>query len=144
MPIKTLEQELRYVWLSVSKMYNEEASKYGGSMAIGFALLSLNPKENTPSTSLGPKMGMESTSLSRTLKFMEDENLIKRIPNPDDGRGVLIKLTKRGIEFRNYSKELIIKFNKTIKRKVGKDAISNLYMVIDEINKVIKNKEIFK
>jgi DNA-binding MarR family transcriptional regulator len=144
MPIKTLEQELRYVWLSVSKMYNEEASKYGGSMAIGFALLSLNPKENTPSTSLGPKMGMESTSLSRTLKFMEDENLIKRIPNPDDGRGVLIKLTKRGIEFRNYSKELIIKFNKIIKRKVGKDAVSNFYLVIDEINKVIKNKEIFK
>jgi DNA-binding MarR family transcriptional regulator len=113
-------------------------------MAIGFALLSLNPKENTPSTSLGPKMGMESTSLSRTLKFMEDENLIKRIPNPDDGRGVLIKLTKRGIEFRNYSKELIIKFNKIIKRKVGKDAVSNFYLVIDEINKVIKNKEIFK
>ncbi len=144
MSIKTLEQELRYVWLSVSKMYNEEASKYGGSMAIGFALLSLNPKENTPSTSLGPKMGMESTSLSRTLKFMEDENLIKRIPNPDDGRGVLIKLTKRGIEFRNYSKELIIKFNKTIKKKVGKDAVSNFYLVIDEINTVIKNKEIFK
>jgi DNA-binding MarR family transcriptional regulator len=144
MPIKTLEHELRYVWLSVSKMYNEEASKYGGSMAIGFALLSLNPKENTPSTSLGPKMGMESTSLSRTLKFMEDENLIKRIPNPDDGRGVLIKLTKRGIEIRNYSKELIIKFNKIIKRKVGKDAVSNFYLVIDEINKVIKNKEIFK
>ena len=144
MSIKTLEQELRYVWLSVSKMYNEEASKYGGSMAIGFALLSLNPKENTPSTSLGPKMGMESTSLSRTLKFMEDENLIKRIPNPDDGRGVLIKLTKRGIEFRNYSKELIIKFNKTIKRKVGKDAVRNFYLVIDEINTVIKNKEIFK
>ncbi len=144
MSIKTLEQELRYVWLSVSKMYNEEASKYGGSMAIGFALLSLNPKENTPSTSLGPKMGMESTSLSRTLKFMEDENLIKRIPNPDDGRGVLIKLTKRGIEFRNYSKELIIKFNKTIKRKVGKDAVRNFYFVIDEINTVIKNKEIFK
>ncbi len=144
MSIKTLEQELRYVWLSVSKMYNEEASKYGGSMAIGFALLSLNPKVSTPSTSLGPKMGMESTSLSRTLKFMEDENLIKRIPNPDDGRGVLIKLTKRGIEFRNYSKELIIKFNKTIKRKVGKDAVRNFYFVIDEINTVIKNKEIFK
>ena len=93
MSVRTLEQELRYTWLSISKMYNEEASKYGGSMAVGFALLSLNPKEDTPSTSLGPKMGMESTSLSRTLRFMEDENLIQRIPNPEDGRGVLIKLT---------------------------------------------------
>ena len=43
MSLRTLEQELRYTWLSISKMYNEEASKYGGSMAVGFALLSLNP-----------------------------------------------------------------------------------------------------
>ena len=141
---KTIDQLLRSTWQAIARMYNEEASKYESTMATGFTLLSIDPKKGTPSTSLGPKMGMESTSLSRTLKFMEDENLIKRIPNPDDGRGVLIKLTKRGIEFRNYSKELIIKFNKIIKRKVGKDAVSNFYLVIDEINKVIKNKEIFK
>ena len=48
MSLRTLEQELRYTWLSISKMYNEEASKYGGSMAVGFALLSLNPKQDTP------------------------------------------------------------------------------------------------
>ena len=77
----TIDHELRYTWQTVSKMYNEEASKIGGSMAIGFALLSLNPKKGTPSTSLGPKMGMESTSLSRTLKTMEDYKLIERVPN---------------------------------------------------------------
>ena len=31
-------------------------------------LLSIDPEKGTPSTSLGPKMGMEATSLSRTLK----------------------------------------------------------------------------
>ena len=144
MSVRTLEQELRYTWLSISKMYNEEASKYGGSMAVGFALLSLNPKEDTPSTSLGPKMGMESTSLSRTLRFMEDENLIQRIPNPEDGRGVLIKLTERGMEFRNYARELVMKFNKTITNEVGEDSVKNFYKVVDLINKLIKNKEIFK
>ena len=143
MSVRTLEQELRYTWLSISKMYNEEASKYGGSMAVGFALLSLNPKENTPSTSLGPKMGMESTSLSRTLRFMEDEKLIQRIPNPEDGRGVLIKLTERGMEIRNYARELVMKFNKTITNEVGEDSLQNFYKVVDRINKLIKNKEIF-
>ena len=143
MSLRTLEQELRYTWLSISKMYNEEASKYGGSMAVGFALLSLNPKEDTSSTSLGPKMGMESTSLSRTLRFMEDENLIQRIPNPEDGRGVLIKLTERGMEFRNYARELVMTFNKTITNEVGENSVKNFYHVIDRINKLIKNKEIF-
>ena len=140
---RTIEQEIRYTWLLISKMYNEEAEKFGGSMTVGFALLSLNPKENTPSTSLGPKMGMESTSLSRTLRFMEDEKLIQRIPNPEDGRGILIKLTERGIEFRNYAKELVMKFNKSIIGDLGEEAINNFFYVINQINKLIKNKKIF-
>ena len=116
---RTIEQEIRYTCLLISKMYNEEAEKFGGSMTIGFALLSLNPKEPMPSTSLGPKMGMESTSLSRTLKFMEKESLIERLPNPDDGRGILIKLTKRGADYRNYAKDQVMKFNNTIIGDLG-------------------------
>ena len=116
----TIDHELRYTWQSVSKMYNEEASKAGGSMAIGFILLSLNPKKGLPSTSLGPKMGMESTSLSRTLKTMEESNLIKRLPNPNDGRGVLIELTTLGIDMRDASKEVVMKFNNVIIKKIGK------------------------
>ena len=140
---RTVEQEIRYTWLLISKMYNEEAEKFGGSMTVGFALLSLNPKEPIPSTSLGPKMGMESTSLSRTLKFMEDEILIQRIPNPEDGRSVLIKLTARGMEFRNYARELVLKFNKVITNEVGEESVNNFYHVVDHINKLIKNKKIF-
>ena len=140
---RTIEQEIRYTWLLISKMYNEEAEKVGGSMTVGFALLSLNPKEPIPSTSLGPKMGMESTSLSRTLKFMEEESLIERLPNPDDGRGILIKLTKRGIDYRNYAKDQVMKFNKTIIGDLGEEAINNFFNVINQINKIIKNKKIF-
>ena len=143
MPKRTIEQEIRYTWLLISKMYNEEAEKFGGSMTVGFALLSLNPKEPIPSTSLGPKMGMESTSLSRTLKFMEEVSSIERLRNPDDGRGILIKLTKRGIDYRNYAKDQVMKFNKTIIGDLGEEAINNFFHVINQINKLIKNKKIF-
>ena len=78
---KTIDHVLRSTWQSVAKMYNEEAAKYNGTMAVGFALLSIDPKKGTPSTSLGPKMGMEATSLSRTLKTMEIKNLITRKPH---------------------------------------------------------------
>ena len=139
----TIDHELRYTWQSISKMYNEEASKAGGSMAIGFILLSLNPKKGLPSTSLGPKMGMESTSLSRTLKTMEKSNLIKRLPNPNDGRGVLIELTSLGIDMRDASKEVVMKFNNVIIKKIGKKNISIFFNVMEEINKTIRNKEIF-
>ena len=51
-------------------------------MATGFTLLSIDPEKGTPSTALGPKMGMEATSLSRILKTMEEKGLITRKPNP--------------------------------------------------------------
>ena len=67
MKYETLDATLRAAWQTVSKMYNKEAQKFNSTMPTGFALLSIAP-EGTPSTALGPKMGMESTSLSRLLK----------------------------------------------------------------------------
>src|SRR5699024_4680000 len=87
---KTIDYILRAIWMNISKMYNEEAGKKGSTMATGFALINIDPENGTPSTSLGPKMGMETTSLSRTLKSMENKGLIERKPNPEDGRSVLI------------------------------------------------------
>jgi DNA-binding MarR family transcriptional regulator len=92
---KTIDAALRSTWSAVSKMYNREASKFDSTMATGFALLNIE-LEGTPSTSLGPKLGMESTSLSRLLNSMEKKSLIKRVANPADGRGVLILLTPFG------------------------------------------------
>ena len=84
----------------------EESKKYGGTLAHAQALLNLDPDKGTPSTSLGPKMGMQSTSLSRTLKSMEELKLISRVNNPNDKRGVLIKLTSQGLDLRNLAKKM--------------------------------------
>ena len=42
---------------------------------LALLYLSIDPKKGTPSTSLGPKMGMEATSLSRTLKSLEEKKV---------------------------------------------------------------------
>lgn len=141
---KTIDYVLRTTWLAVNKMYNEEAAKYDTTMATGFALLSIDPENGTPSTSLGPKMGMEATSLSRTLKTMEDKGLIERKPNPEDGRGVLIHLTPFGKEKRDYSKERVLIFNDTIRKNISEEKINNFYEVAELINHMISNKNIYK
>lgn len=140
---KTIDYTLRTTWLAVNKMYNEEASKFGTTMATGFALLSIDPEKGTPSTSLGPKMGMEATSLSRTLKTMEDKGLIERKPNPEDGRGVLIHLTEFGREKREYSKERVLIFNNAIKSNITTEKLENFYEVAEVINNMISNKKIY-
>ncbi|SVA06922.1 uncharacterized protein METZ01_LOCUS59776 [marine metagenome] len=138
---KTIDQVLRSTWQAIAKMYNEEASKYNSSMAAGFALLSIDPKKGTPSTSLGPKMGMEATSLSRTLKSLEAKKLIKRKPNPNDGRSVLIYLTEKGKINRDASRVAVLKFNQAIKNEIGDKSLENFYNTIDKINELIKNKK---
>ena len=139
----TLDYVLRTTWLAVAKMYNEEASKFESTMATGFALLSIDPDKGTPSTSLGPKMGMEATSLSRTLKMMEERGLIERKPNPEDGRGVLIFLTDFGKEKREYSRERVLKFNNTIRQNISEEKINHFYEVSEVINNMISNKKIY-
>ncbi len=140
---KTIDYVLRATWQAVTKMYNEQAAKYESTMATGFALLSIDPEGGTPSTALGPKMGMEATSLSRTLKTMEDRGLIERKPNPDDGRGVLIYLTEFGREKREYSKDRVLKFNETVRAQLSEEKIDHFYEVMEIINDLIQNKKIY-
>ncbi|NQX92775.1 MAG: MarR family transcriptional regulator, partial [Flavobacteriales bacterium] len=56
-PEETIDFHIRWAWSKISRMYNVEAAKYGGTMSIGYVLLNIE-KDGTPSTKLGPKMGM--------------------------------------------------------------------------------------
>ncbi|MFM9826924.1 MarR family winged helix-turn-helix transcriptional regulator [Flavobacterium sp.] len=140
---KTIDFILRATWQAVARMYNEEASKYDATMATGFTLLSIDKEKGTPSTTLGPKMGMEATSLTRTLKSLEDKGLIIRKKNPEDGRGVLVYLTEFGKEKRELSKNTVLKFNEVIKQNVANEKLQNFIEVSEIINDLIQEKKIF-
>ncbi len=140
---KTIDFLLRSTWMSVIKMYNEEAGKKGSTMATGFALISIDPDKGTSSTSLGPKMGMEATSLSRTLKTMEDKGLILRKPNPLDGRGVIIHLTPFGKEMREYSKQVVIRFDEAVKEAIKPEELKAFKNVANAILELINSKKIY-
>lgn len=140
---KTIDYCLRTTWQAVMKMYNEQAAQYDSTMATGFVLLSIDPEEGTPSTSLGPRMGMEATSLSRILKNMEQRGLIERKPNPVDGRSVLIHLTPFGLEKRDYSKDRVLRFNDAVRLNISEEKINHFYEVIETINDLIQNRKVY-
>ena len=140
---KTIDQVTRELWMSIAKMYNEQAAQYGGTMAIGYVLLKIDPQVGTPSTALAPMLGMEATSLSRTLKKMEEKKLIYREPNPSDGRSVLIKLTDYGTEMRDKSKETVLHFNNVLQERFSEKDLSGFMKVAGEILEMVNNKEIF-
>lgn len=139
----TIDYHLRSTWLAVQKMYNEQASQFNSTMVMGFTLLSIDPKTGTPSTSLGPKMGIEPTSLSRTLKNLEERGLIARKPNPEDGRSVLIILTEEGLKMRDVSKEVVLKFNEALSENISDEEMKVFLKVIQKINSITSDKKIF-
>ena len=139
---ETFDSALRSTWQLVSRMYNKEASKFDSTMATGFALLSIDPN-GTPSTTLGPKMGMESTSLSRLLNTMEERKLIYRTQNPNDGRSILIHLTSFGKEKRDDSKAVVLHFNKKIEDSLSTEKINIFFEVMNCIKENSQNFEHF-
>ncbi|WP_438973390.1 MarR family winged helix-turn-helix transcriptional regulator [Polaribacter sp.] len=141
---KSIDHQLRATWQAVAKMYNEQAANYNSTMATAFVLLNIDKENGTPSTALGPLMGMEPTSLSRILKSMEEKGAISREKNPDDGRGVIIKLTTYGLEMRKFSKNHVYQFNNVIREHITEDELEAFFKVTVTINKLIAEKKIFE
>jgi DNA-binding MarR family transcriptional regulator len=142
--LKSIDHELRATWQAVAKVYNERAAKHDSTMATAFVLLNIDKQKGTPSTALGPLMGMEPTSLSRILKTMEDKGAICREKNPDDGRSVIIKLTEYGKEMRKISKGHVIQFNDTVRKNVSEKDLEGFFKVTATINKLIADRDIYE
>ena len=139
----SIDHQLRATWQAVSKLYNERAAKHNSTMATAFVLLNIDYENGTPSTALGPSMGMEPTSLSRILKTIEEKGAIIREKNPEDGRGVIIKLTDFGKKMREVSRESVIIFNEKIREHVTEKELESFFKVTTTINKLIADKKIY-
>lgn len=140
---QTIDYTLRTTWQAVARLYNEQAAHYEGSMAIGFTLLSIDKDKGTPATEISARMGMEATSLTRTLKTLTEKGLITKHKNPNDGRGVLVYLTDLGKEKRELSKNTVIQFNEIIKASVSPEKLTHFFEVAETINQLITDKKIF-
>lgn len=142
-PDETIDFHIRWAWHGIARLYNNEASKHDLTMSTGYVLLSIDHHNGTPSTKLGPMMGMEPRSLVRTLQSMEEDGLIKRKPDKDDKRVVRIYLTEKGKKKRDISKEKVILFNEYIQKKIGKKKLKDFMDVMNDLNTMINEEKIF-
>lgn len=138
-PEETIDFHLRWAWFHISRIYGGEASKLGGSVSQGLLLLNID-REGTRSTRIGPKMGMEPRSLPRTLKLLEDEELIERVPDKTDKRVVWIKLTDKGRKKREAARKTVIALNEYLRERIPESKLQVFFDVISEINAVLSKE----
>ena len=137
---ETIDFNLRWGWAKLTRLYSAEAERRGITMSVGYALLNIE-REGTPSTKLGPRMGMEPTSLSRTLKGMENKGLIERRPCANDGRSVRVFLTPLGVESRREARDLVVGINKRLAAMLGSETLKELNKGLQRLNTILEDPE---
>lgn len=142
---ETVDYHIKFAWHAISRMYNLKAVQHDISTSIGFILLNIDEKNGTPATKIGPILGMESRSLTRMLKTLEEKGLIVRKGDDTDRRLVRIFLTPEGKKRREVSRITVLEFNNNIRKNIPADKLKVFFEVFDQINQVTENqKEIFK
>lgn len=132
----TIDFYIRQNWHKIQRMYNQKAQESDISLAMGYVLLAID-KAGTPSTQLGPKMGMEPTSLSRTLKSMESEGLIRREIDSKDKRKVFIFLTPKGVEKRKKVRDVVVEFDNRLTANIPQEKLDVYFEVMQQLDELI-------
>lgn len=142
---ETVDYHIRMAWHSIARMYNQQAAKFDAdaSMAMGFVLLNINTEEGTPATKIAPLMGLESRSLTRLLKTMEEKGLIFREADKVDKRSVRIRLTRKGKNNKEKAREKVLLFNEVVRDHVSDRDLEIFFSVSQTIIQLIEKNSIY-
>jgi DNA-binding MarR family transcriptional regulator len=134
---ETVDYPIKSAWHAISRMYNQQAAEEGFTTAIGFVLININSKEGTPATKIAPLIGLETRSLTRMLKTMEEKGLIFKKADPVDKRSVRMFLTEEGKRKKEISVQSVKRFNEQIRLALSEQELASFLGVISKIQKVI-------
>ncbi|MEQ9438150.1 MAG: MarR family transcriptional regulator [Cyclobacteriaceae bacterium] len=133
----TVDYNIKTAWHAIYRMYNQKALKDDFTTSIGYVLLNIDSKEGTPATKIAPLIGLESRSLTRMLKNMEEKGLIVKQPDPNDRRSVRIILTELGRQKKEISRKTVLEFNNMVREIVPEHSLDIFFEVINKISKIV-------
>ncbi|SHN60139.1 transcriptional regulator, MarR family [Desulfitobacterium chlororespirans DSM 11544] len=96
-------------------------------------LLYLYREDGQTQCSLSEATGKDEPSISRIINTMEKNNLVLRIPHPNDRRTNLIYLTEGGRNMREMLMFLGKKTNEEVTRGITREEIETCINVLDKI-----------
>lgn len=138
---ETVDYNIKTAWHAINRMYNQEAIKNDITTAIGFVLLNINSADGTPATKIAPLIGLESRSLVRMLKSMEEKGLICRKTDPSDKRLVRIFLTEKGQQKKEIALKTVMAFNEKVRGIIDPAELQVFFKVIQRINQIVEENQ---
>ena len=132
---ETVDYFLKIVWQTVANKYNQIASDFGITQALGYMLINIH-EEGTAVSQIAALSGVKSTSLSRILKNTEELGLIFRDVDSKDKRSVKIFLTPFGKENRQLAKGVVRSFNEYLNAHISDRERLQLIKTLSKINQL--------
>ncbi|MDF7814617.1 MarR family transcriptional regulator [Hymenobacter sp. YC55] len=142
-PEETVDYNIKVAWHAISRMYNTQAAKHDITTSIGFVLLNIDQENGTPATKIAPLLGLETRSLTRILRSMEEKGLIYKQADTQDKRSVRIFLTEEGLRGKEISRQTVRHFNLKVREKIPQNQLDIMFKVIGQITSMIEGKTLF-
>ena len=139
-----IDYYIKSSWHSLSRLYTQKAQKHGMTTSSAFILLTISTSDGTPATKIAPQMGLESRSLTRGLKHLEEKGYIYREKDAFDKRSVRIYLTEKGKEKKGKAIETIKAFNLFVKERIPEEKLNTFIQVSGLIIDWTENNEELK
>ena len=136
-PEETIDYHVRAVWYGIFRMYNQLGMEHDITTSVGYVLLNIHTEGGTPATKIAPLMGMESRSLTRMLKSMEEKGLIYKKQDEYDRRSVRVFLTEEGIRRKEISRKTVRAFNEKLRELIPPKDLEAFFRVMTTVNQNI-------
>jgi len=143
-PEETVDYNIKVAWHAISRMYNTQAAQNDITTSIGFVLLNIDQEKGTPATKIAPLLGLETRSLTRILRSMEEKGLIYKQADSVDKRSVRIFLTALGLEKKEISRQTVRHFNLKMREKIPQSQLDVFFKVAAQITGMIEGKTLFE
>jgi len=108
--------------------------RVGVSSAQVGALFLIDQRSGCSQTDIASELGLDQSAITTMLNRMEQNGLIERRRDPNDGRSRLVYLTRRGETTLRSVGGLLAHFNKQLIRGFSKDEVDIVLRFIRHLN----------
>jgi DNA-binding MarR family transcriptional regulator len=91
-------------------------------------------------TELARELGMPLSTVLFRLRRLEKRRHVERVPNPDDGRSYLVRLTPAGERLLGYARPLFRGRALAVEARLGEDRVAALREGLDELSNAIERE----
>lgn len=121
----------------VSQIYDEALTPHGLTIGQMGLLASLSRRQGIGISALAQRLSADASTISRLVRPLEQAGLLTIDPDPDDGRGRLVRLTEQGAERRRAAGAGWSAAQARIAAQLGEGRLAALRFMLDDAHDLL-------